>query len=155
MILVQIHTYIYKYIHIYVLIHQTDLRVSTNSLARVSCSTAHTEAANEHPPPPLYQHTSAYVSIRLHTSAYEHTEAANEHPPPLLYKLHIYTNIHISIYTNSLARVSCSAAHTEAANEHPPPSISTYVSKRQHTSAYVSIRQHTSTLLHRCIYYVR
>ncbi len=86
----------------------------------------------------IRQHTSAYVSIRQHTSTYLASNVLQQAWGRLL-------------PTAGLACVACVAG---VAVE-PPPAVAlcarplrapAYVSirQRQHTSAYVSIRQHTS-----------
>jgi hypothetical protein len=84
------------------------------------------------PPYCIRQHTSAYVSIRQHTSLPIHQQAAFLHTSYVSIRQH--TLAHVSIRQHTSAYLSI-PQHT---------STSAYVSIRQHTSAYVSIRQHTS-----------
>jgi hypothetical protein len=70
-------------------------------------------------------HTSAYVSIRQHTSAWRQAHCSSPRLGTELQGL-AYSDLHTSAYVSI-------RQHTSA-----------YVSIRQHTSAYVSIRQHTS-----------
>jgi hypothetical protein len=69
------------------------------------------------------QHTSAYVSIRQHTSVHFSIQKVE----------HYYRALHKSCSSSQSAYVSSIRQHT-----------SVHFSIRQYTSAYVSIRQHTS-----------
>jgi hypothetical protein len=110
-------------------------------------------------------HASAYVSIRLHASAYAHQLPSGRR----VLTRHLHTSAYVSIRLH--ASVSCAPTaerpprfdtspacvsirqHTSACvsirapTAERPPRFDTSpacVSIRQHTSAYVSIRQHTS-----------
>jgi hypothetical protein len=103
------------------------------SRARSPLAAPQLQPAVQRPPlPPLFLHTSAYVSIRQHTSkAYVSIKSASRSASAQ--HTSAYVSIRLSIRQHKSASRSASAPHTSA-----------YVSIRQHTSAYVSIRQHTS-----------
>jgi hypothetical protein len=101
-------------------------------------------------------HTSAYVSIRQHTSAFcrsSHTWRARK-------SIRQHTSAYVSIRQHSVARHTpgapgrgggrcrirrgSSRACVRAGVSYACTLHTPYVSIRQHTSAYVSIRQHTS-----------
>jgi hypothetical protein len=90
-------------------------------------------------------HTTAYVSIRQHTSAEESRRASALSPrcyPPADGRIRQHMSAYVSIRQHTSAYVS-RRQHTSAyvsIRQH----ASAYVSIRQHASAYVSIRQHTS-----------
>jgi hypothetical protein len=85
------------------------------------------------------QHTSAYVSIRQHTSEPQHTSA---YVSSLSIRQH--TSAYVSMRQSLSIRQLTSAASAYVSIRQQPQHISAYVSIRQHTSAYVSIRRHTS-----------
>jgi hypothetical protein len=111
------------------------------------------------------QHTSAYVSIRQHTSEYLRgchrgavgdqllLAAPRSRCRALLARIWGYVPgcnssraSHLRIRQHTSAYISI-RQHTSAyvsIRQH----TSAYVSTRQHTSAYVSIRQHTSAYIH-------
>jgi hypothetical protein len=123
-------------------------------------------ASNEPEKTRIRQHTSAYVSMRQHASAYLcHTRMVASNEPEKTYSpaassahTALLCSVSVRIASTSLSAVSrpppspppasswnsltCGRRPTtDVAPPIPPPA---YVSIRQHTSAYVSIRQHTS-----------
>jgi hypothetical protein len=115
--------------------------------------------------PPASRHTSAYVSIRQHTSAYSGPAAAAERPPASQHtSAYVSIRQHTSASSGPAAAAECPQARKKDCEEQRRHSrqrisegkriqderyglrhTSAYVSIRQHTSAYVSIRQQTST----------
>ncbi len=89
----------------------------------------------------LRQHTytSAYVSIRQHTSAYIYKPA---HASEVMWWHSFPANM--SLYFADKAALTASNFSGETSETTHLYTTSAYVSIRQHTSAYVSIRQHTS-----------
>jgi hypothetical protein len=97
------------------------------------------------------QHTSAYVSIRQHTSA----DGCRTSAPPQVSAFGQHTSAYVSRCQHTSADVSI-RQHTSAyvsrcqqtsADVSIRQQTSADVSRRQHTSADVSIRQHTSAHL--------
>jgi hypothetical protein len=115
----------------YVSIRQRENLRSCTPLA--SASAAHTLRIPVMQTPRVRRsHTSAYVGIRRHTSAY----AAHTLQIPVMHVSRVRrSQTTASFLVSSITTIpsTCIRQHTSA-----------YVSIRQHTSAYVSIRQHTS-----------
>jgi hypothetical protein len=85
-------------------------------------------------------HTSAYVSIRQHTSAYVSSVDAAGTRQCLVQ--HLHTSAYVSIRQHTSAYVSISQLSRSGREVSSVPCPAPVC--RQHTSAYVSIRQHTS-----------